>query len=65
MRLLEVGPRPEEILEQRAKVIRAQEWYDLSRADLRRRQEAHRNEVALLGQQVLQYDAEVPGIRAL
>ena len=36
LRLLEVGPRPEEVVEQRRRVERARAWHDLARQDLTR-----------------------------
>jgi multidrug resistance efflux pump len=40
LRLLEVGPRPEEVAEQRRRVERAEAWRDLARQDLARTRRA-------------------------
>jgi HlyD family secretion protein len=58
LRLVEIGTRPEEVVEQRGRVERAKAWRDRARQDLARLQEAHRQELAALRAQVLQDRAE-------
>jgi putative peptide zinc metalloprotease protein len=59
LRLLEVGPRPEEVAEQRQRVERARAWRDLAQQDLRRTRQALEEELARLDKQVLQCRAEL------
>ena len=46
LKLLEVGPRPEKVREQRLKVERAKRWRDDAQKDLERAQEAMKHELA-------------------
>lgn len=57
--LLKVGPRPEEVKEQRQRVHRARVWHDLARQDLTRTRQALREELAELDAQIRQFRAEV------
>ncbi len=59
LRLLEVGPRPEEVIEQRGRVERMKAWRDLARKDLEQARRAFQEELARLDQQIVQYRAEV------
>src|SRR5262249_41229243 len=59
LRLLEVGPRPEEVFEQRRRVERAVTWRDLAERDLARCQKALREELADLQKLVEQHEAEL------
>ena len=58
LRLLEVGPRPEEIAEERLHVERAKNWRDLASRDLDRGIVSLRSELADLEQQIRQYQLE-------
>ncbi len=58
LRLLEVGPRSEEIREQRQRVERARSWRELARQDLSRTKQALVEELARLDQQIAQHHAE-------
>ena len=58
LRLLEVGPRPEEILAQRRRVERAQLWRDSAKQDLTRARQAFRAEVDELDRLIAQQRAE-------
>jgi len=59
LRLLEVGPRPEKVEEQRLRVGRTRVWRDLARNDLERTRQALKAELAEIGGQVRQFRAEV------
>ncbi|HMB07025.1 MAG TPA: HlyD family efflux transporter periplasmic adaptor subunit, partial [Isosphaeraceae bacterium] len=59
LRLLEIGPRPEEVEEQRHRVARAEAWRDLARTDLQRKGQALRAELERLEGQVAQARAEI------
>jgi multidrug efflux pump subunit AcrA (membrane-fusion protein) len=59
LRLLEAGPRYEEIIEQRRRVERAREWCDLAEQDLGKARQALGAELARLDKQIAQYQAEV------
>src|SRR5262249_53549140 len=48
LRLLEAGPRPEEVAEQRRRVGRVRAWLDLARHDLARQRRAFEQELARL-----------------
>jgi multidrug resistance efflux pump len=58
LRLLQVGPRPEEVLEQRHRVERARAWRDLAERDLVRSRKALREELRSLDKQIEQCQAE-------
>jgi putative peptide zinc metalloprotease protein len=58
LRLLEAGPRPEEVAEQRGRVQRAQVWRDLAEQDLARARNVLREELAFLGGLITQWRAE-------
>jgi multidrug efflux pump subunit AcrA (membrane-fusion protein) len=58
LRLLEVGPRPEEVAAQRRRVERAVAWRDLARRDLGRAEQAFEEEMARLDRQIAQHLAE-------
>jgi multidrug resistance efflux pump len=58
LKLLEAGPRPEEVLEQRLRVQRATGWRDQARQDLERRRKAHQADQAKLHELVGQRQAE-------
>jgi multidrug efflux pump subunit AcrA (membrane-fusion protein) len=58
LRLLEVGPRPEEVREQRRRVERAKAWRDLARRDLSRAEQAFQADLERLGSQMAQARAE-------
>ena len=59
LRLLEIGPRPEEIAEQRRRLDRAQHWRDLARDDLKRTQRAFARDLDRLDKQVAARRAEL------
>jgi multidrug efflux pump subunit AcrA (membrane-fusion protein) len=59
LRLLETGPRYEEIVQQRRRVERAEAWGDLARQDLERARKALAEDLKRLGEQIIQYRAEV------
>jgi putative peptide zinc metalloprotease protein len=65
LRLLEIGPRPEKVLEQRHYVKRAEKWRDLAELDLRRTRNALHQELERLDQQIAQYRAERDHAQAL
>jgi multidrug efflux pump subunit AcrA (membrane-fusion protein) len=58
LRLLEAGPRPEEVVEQRHRVERARAWHDRARQDLKRLREVFEKELARLDKQVSLCQAE-------
>jgi multidrug efflux pump subunit AcrA (membrane-fusion protein) len=58
LRLLEVGPRYEELNEQRRRVERAEAWRDLGRHDLQRSREVLQEDLERLDRQVARYRAE-------
>jgi multidrug resistance efflux pump len=58
LRLLRVGPRPEEVDEQRGRVARARAWRDLAQRDLARADKALRQELASLAKLIEQHQAE-------
>jgi multidrug resistance efflux pump len=58
LRLLKVGPRPEEVLAQRRRVERAQLWRDNAEQDLTRARQAFRAEVDELDRLIAQQRAE-------
>jgi putative peptide zinc metalloprotease protein len=59
LRKLEVGPRKEVIVEQRARVARGVKWRDLAAQDLARNRAAHKEELARLDKQIAQHRAEL------
>jgi multidrug efflux pump subunit AcrA (membrane-fusion protein) len=59
LRLLEIGPRPEEVAEQRRRVDRAQQWRNLARGDLKRTQRAFERDLDRLDKQVAARRAEL------
>jgi multidrug efflux pump subunit AcrA (membrane-fusion protein) len=59
LRLLEEGPRPREVVEQRHRVERAAAWRDLARRDLARGRESLEKELARLEKQVAEHGAEL------
>ena len=59
LRLLEEGPRPREVVEQRRRAERAAAWRDLARQDLAHARESLHKELARLEKQVAQHDAEL------
>jgi putative peptide zinc metalloprotease protein len=58
LRLLEIGPRPEEVREQRQRVQRAEKWRDLAEQDLHRARKALHEDLERLDKQIVQYRAE-------
>jgi multidrug resistance efflux pump len=58
LRLLEIGPRPEKVLEQRHRVERAEKWRDLAEKDLQRSRKALQEDLERLEKQIAQYRAE-------
>lgn len=56
---LEIGSRPEEVQEQRAKVDRARKWRDLAISDLERAQQGLREELARFDQQIALHQTEI------
>src|SRR5262249_43257483 len=52
LRLLETGARPEELAEQKQKLLRAREWRDLAEKDLQRKKTAFREEVGRLDEAI-------------
>jgi multidrug resistance efflux pump len=58
LRLLEAGPRYEEVIEQRRRVERAQAWRGLARQDLRRLRQALEEDLDQLAKQVVARHAE-------
>jgi putative peptide zinc metalloprotease protein len=54
LRLLEVGPRPEELREQRYRVERAKEWSDLAEKDLDRARKALAEDLKRLDEDITQ-----------
>jgi multidrug resistance efflux pump len=63
LRLLESGARPEEVVEQRRRVERAEAWHDLARQDLERLRQVCASELARLDQQIAQCQAELTAAR--
>ena len=59
LRLLEIGPRPEEFAEQRQRVERARGWRDLAQGDLRRNYLAFESDVDQLEKQIAARSAEM------
>jgi multidrug resistance efflux pump len=63
LRLLEAGPRYEEVEEQRRRVGRLQGWRDLAQKDLAQARQALHEELARLDKQAAQYQVELDGAR--
>jgi multidrug efflux pump subunit AcrA (membrane-fusion protein) len=63
LRLLEVGPRYEEIVEQRRRVERAEAWRDLARQDLARGRQALAEDLKRLNEQIVESLAELAAAR--
>lgn len=63
LRLLEVGPRPEEVAVQRLRVERAQAWHDLAERDLGRAMKILQEDLARLERQVFQQRLEYRNAR--
>jgi multidrug resistance efflux pump len=59
MRLLNIGPRPEEIAEQRLRVARSQAWCDLAQQDLLRSRRVFDETLDQLEKQILACTAEM------
>jgi multidrug resistance efflux pump len=59
LRLLKVGPRPEEVAAHRRRVERAQMWRDLAKRDLERARQSFASEIAQFDHQIEQYRAEL------
>ena len=59
LRLLEIGPRPEEVVEQRQRVERARGWRDLAQRDLRRNHLALESDVDQVEKQIAARGAEM------
>jgi multidrug efflux pump subunit AcrA (membrane-fusion protein) len=64
LHLLKVGPRHEELTEQRGRVERARAWRDLAEKDLAHARQAHERELARLEEQIAQYSAELAQAKA-
>jgi multidrug efflux pump subunit AcrA (membrane-fusion protein) len=63
LRLLEAGPRYEEVLEQRRRVERSRDWRDLAQKDLTHARLALQEELARLDKQIAQCQAECDAAR--
>jgi multidrug resistance efflux pump len=59
LRLLEMGPRPQEVAEQRQRVERARSWRDLAQHDLRRTRQALEADLDRLDKQIAAAHAEL------
>jgi multidrug efflux pump subunit AcrA (membrane-fusion protein) len=59
LRLLEIGPRPEEVTEQRRRVERAQQWRDLAEQDLKRGRLAFESDLDQIEKQIAARSAEL------
>ena len=59
LRLLDAGPRPEEVLEQRHRVHRAREWRDLARRELAQARLVLKEELERLDGLIAQCEAEL------
>ena len=66
LRLLQVGPRPEEVEEQRARVKRAEAWLELGRRDLKQAHRAFEEELMQLNEELtrarVEQDAAAAGL---
>jgi multidrug efflux pump subunit AcrA (membrane-fusion protein) len=65
LRLLEAGPRPEAVAEQRSRVERAGAWRDLAGQDLRRAQQTLQEDLTRLDDQIDQHRAELEFARSV
>jgi multidrug efflux pump subunit AcrA (membrane-fusion protein) len=63
LRLLETGPRSEEVLEQRRRVQRAVAWRDLAQQDLARARQALTADLKRLDEQIVQCRADLDAAR--
>jgi multidrug efflux pump subunit AcrA (membrane-fusion protein) len=63
LRLLEIGPRPEEVAEQRLRVARMTNWRDLAEKDLSNALKALKEELTRLDKVVAQASAELNAAR--
>jgi multidrug resistance efflux pump len=59
LRLLEIGPRPEEVAEQRRRVERAQQWRDLAQQDSKRSHLAFESDLDQFEKQITARGAEM------
>ena len=59
LRLLEIGPRPEEVVAQRRRVDRARQWQDLAQQDLKRRRLAFESDLDQSEKQIAARGAEL------
>ncbi|QDS98882.1 efflux RND transporter periplasmic adaptor subunit [Adhaeretor mobilis] len=59
LRRLQVGPRPEEVAEQRSRVERVVNWVKLGNQDLNSAQRAYEEEIIQIEHEILQHEAEV------
>jgi HlyD family secretion protein len=59
LKLLEIGPRPEEIAEQRGRAVRAKVWRDLADKDLACLQQTFAEELVRLDKRIAQHRAEL------
>ena len=64
LKLLEVGPRPEVVAAQRARVGRAKEWKALAEGDLKHAREAYRADLDRLDKQLAEAKVEIEYARA-
>lgn len=63
LQLLEIGPRPEALAEQRRCAERAEAWRDLARNDLEQLRQAHAEELARLDEKTTECRAELNAAR--
>ena len=63
LKLLEAGPRKEEIHEQRLKVARAKDWRTLAEQDLVRKRKALEEELTRLNEAIRQHNVELENAR--
>lgn len=59
LRRLKVGPRPEEVAEQKAKIARAIQWRDLAASDLAKARQGLKEELSRFEQQISQAKTEM------
>ncbi|MEQ8836459.1 MAG: efflux RND transporter periplasmic adaptor subunit, partial [Lacipirellulaceae bacterium] len=59
LRRLEVGPRPEEVAEQRLRVKRVENWVALGKQDLKSAKASYDEEIIQIKHEILQHEAEV------
>jgi multidrug efflux pump subunit AcrA (membrane-fusion protein) len=65
LKMLEAGPRREEIEEQRQRVVRYERWCDLAKQNLEQAREALAQDLIRLDRQIKQYEAEVTYARRI